>query len=153
MSARARLRRDHGPRDPRPKDANFGRPSMRRVILAVGTPFSFKLKAPHDALAGVGFFAGFSVLPDFDRPRRAGTDRLVRNGLALRSDLHRRFDLGYVTVDPDHRFVVSRRLADDFGSGRSYRSFHGQPIALPADVGGRPAGAALAWHRDRRYFG
>jgi predicted restriction endonuclease len=30
----------------------------------------------------------------------------VRNGLLLRSDLHRLFDIGYVTVTPDLRLEV-----------------------------------------------
>jgi putative restriction endonuclease len=30
----------------------------------------------------------------------------VSNGLPLRSDIHRLFDRGYVTVTPDYRFEV-----------------------------------------------
>jgi hypothetical protein len=41
----------------------------------------------------------------------------VSNGLLLRSDIHRLFDKGYVTVTPDHHFEVSRRLKDDFETG------------------------------------
>jgi putative restriction endonuclease len=52
-------------RTPAPKDANFWRPSVVPVKLPIGTPFFFKLKAPHRSIAGVGFFAGFSVLPDW----------------------------------------------------------------------------------------
>jgi putative restriction endonuclease len=52
-------------RSPGPRDANFWRPSARRFNLAVGTPFFFKLKAPYNAIAGFGFFAGFSILPDW----------------------------------------------------------------------------------------
>ena len=33
--------------------------------MPVGTPFFFKLEAPHNAICGFGFFAGFSVLPDW----------------------------------------------------------------------------------------
>ncbi len=55
-----RLSRESGP-----PDANFWRPSARRFNLAVGTPFLFKLKAPHNVIAGFGFFAGFSILPDW----------------------------------------------------------------------------------------
>ena len=40
--------------EPGPKDANFWRPSARAFRLAVGTPFFFKLKAPHNAIAGFG---------------------------------------------------------------------------------------------------
>ena len=50
---------------PGPQDANFWRPSARTLRLEVGTPFLFKLKAPHHAIGGFGYFAGFSVLPDW----------------------------------------------------------------------------------------
>jgi len=51
---------EHLSRTPGPKDANFWRPSTRPMRLAPGTPFLFKLKAPHNAVAGYGFFANFS---------------------------------------------------------------------------------------------
>ena len=44
----------------------------------------------------------------------------VDNGLLLRLDIHRLFDRGYVTVDRDYRFVVSRRLKEEFDNGRTY---------------------------------
>ena len=56
---------EHLSRDPGPKDANFWRPSARAFRLEVGTPFLFKLKAPHNAIAGFGYFAGFTILPDW----------------------------------------------------------------------------------------
>jgi putative restriction endonuclease len=34
--------------------------------------------------------------------------------MLLRADLHRLYDAGYVTVTPDLRFEVSRRLKDEF---------------------------------------
>jgi putative restriction endonuclease len=37
----------------------------------------------------------------------------VDNGVLLRSDVHTLFDRGYVTITPDHRFRVSRKLRDD----------------------------------------
>jgi hypothetical protein len=40
-------------RTPGPKDANFWRPSARPFArLEAGAPFLFKLKAPHNAIAG-----------------------------------------------------------------------------------------------------
>jgi HNH endonuclease len=41
------------------------------------------------------------------RPWAAGGTHEVPNGLPLRRDLHRLFDLGYVTVRPDLAFAVS----------------------------------------------
>jgi putative restriction endonuclease len=58
----------------------------------------------------------------------------IRNGLLLRADLHRLFDQGYLTVAPDHRLEVSRRLREDYHNGRSYYPLHGQVLRLPASV-------------------
>lgn len=288
---------------PGPKDANFWRPSPRALRLTVGTPFLFKLKAPHHAIAGFGFFAGFSVLPDWlawdtfgeangvadlaelrarltqirggariqadptgcigcclvaesvffperdwvvpprdwspriqtgarwdldtgegarvwreclarsmlkaevlhtrertdhdrfgapvlHRPRlgqgifrvqvldaygRAcavtgehslpvleaahikpyadGGEHDVRNGLALRTDLHRLFDRGYVTVDEDDRFVVGQRLREEFANGRSYYSLHGSTVQFPEAAAARPERAVLDWHRQSVFLG
>ena len=55
----------------------------------------------------------------------------VENGLLLRSDIHRLFDSGYVTVTSDHRFEVSNRIKEEFDNGEQYRAFHGQKIHLP----------------------
>ena len=54
------------------------------------------------------------------RPFAEGGEHDVANGLLLRTDVHRLFDLGYVTVSTDARFEVGRRLRDDFENGRPY---------------------------------
>jgi hypothetical protein len=56
----------------------------------------------------------------------------VRNGVLLRSDLHRLFDLGYVTVMPDLHLEVSPRLRSDFENGRTYYPLHGTEVIVPA---------------------
>jgi len=87
------------------------------------------------------------------RPYSQGGPHRVDNGLALRSDLHRLFDKGYVTVDEDHRFVVGRRLKADFENGRSYYGLHGQALHLPEQQASHPAATALAWHREQVFLG
>lgn len=284
---------------PGPKDANFWRPSARRRQLEIGTPFLFKLKAPHRKIAGFGYFAGFSVLPDWlawesfglangvaslkelrsrlakiqtgariqadpggnigccliaeatffsesawvDPPRGwsprtqsgAGIDlstgegariwhecreqtassmprvresgerygppvlhqpRLgqgifrirvldsydracavttehslpvldaahikpfaqgggheVTNGLVLRTDLHRLFDRGYVTVDEGDRFLVGDRLREEFENGKTYYALNGRRLALPTGPQLRPSASALSWHRSNVFIG
>ncbi len=279
-------------------EANFWRPSPRAFRLPIGTPFFFKLKAPHNAIGGFGYFAGFSVLPDWlawetfgtangvpdlaalrgrlDRiragariadaggqigccliaecaffpesawvrpprdwsprtqtgaridlasaegrriwdeciarvpaPRAAmresaerygapvlhrprlgqsifrirvldaygracsvttehslpvldvahikpyaqGGEHSVANGLVLRTDLHRLFDRGYLTVGDGDRLVVSRRLEEEWQNGRAYYELQGRRLALPADADQRPDRAALAWHQDQVFLG
>ena len=53
------------------------------------------------------------------------------NGILLRSDLHRLFDRGYVTVSSDYVFDVSRRIQEEFENGRDYYKLRGQTINLP----------------------
>lgn len=87
------------------------------------------------------------------QPYAQGGRHLVSNGLLLRSDLHRLFDAGYITVTPDRTVEVSGRLRDDYENGRSYYPLHGQTIQVPARSEDRPDRALLAWHNERRYRG
>ena len=80
------------------------------------------------------------------RPWAAGGAHEIPNGVPLRRDLHRLFDLGYVTIRPDLRFAVSRRLRDDYANGRVYYAYHERPIHLPADPAAGPDLELLAWH-------
>ncbi|MBI5851227.1 MAG: HNH endonuclease [Planctomycetes bacterium] len=77
----------------------------------------------------------------------------VRNGILLRADLHRLFDVGYVTVDGEKRFRVSPRLRADFANGKSYYPLDGKPVSLPEAAAERPSDEFLAWHRERRFLG
>ena len=76
----------------------------------------------------------------------------VANGLALRADIHRLFDLGYVTVDPDHRFRVSSLLNTEYANGKDYYRFQNQRLmVLPNRREDRPAREYLEWHSDTRF--
>ena len=75
----------------------------------------------------------------------------ISNGVALRSDIHKLFDRGYVSIRPDHRFVVSRGLAEDFKNGKVYYELHDTPIRLPNDPSLRPRAEYLEEHYDSRF--
>jgi putative restriction endonuclease len=76
----------------------------------------------------------------------------VSNGILLRSDLHKLFDLGYVTVTPDLRLEVSQKLKTEWQNGREYYAHHGQPLRVqPAEVASRPSREFLAWHNENRF--
>jgi putative restriction endonuclease len=80
----------------------------------------------------------------------------IRNGLLLRADIHRLFDGGYVTVTPDYRFKVSRRLRDDYSNGRVYYELQeaierSGRIHLPNDTSHYPDPDALAWHVREKF--
>jgi len=74
-----------------------------------------------------------------------------RNGLLLRQDVHTLFDRGYITVTPEHRVEVSRRIKDEFENGHEYYAEHGKIIALPGPPDLRPADEFLVWHNENVY--
>jgi putative restriction endonuclease len=86
-------------------------------------------------------------------PYGRGGQHRVDNGLLLRSDLHRLFDRGYVTVTPDHVFRVSDSLREEFNNGRSYYGLAGTRIHLPESQALRPDTELLGWHAQNVYRG
>jgi putative restriction endonuclease len=86
------LRRRHLP------EVNFWTPSDRRSFSAPEfSPFFFKLKAPHNAIAGFGYFARWATLPDWLAWECFGEG----NGCATLDDLRARIGgirrrIGYV---------------------------------------------------------
>lgn len=87
------------------------------------------------------------------RPYSEGGSHEANNGLLFRRDIHSLFDAGYVTVTPEYRFEVSRRIKEEYDNGRHYYMLHGQPIRAPARIVDRPDSGALRWHNEHRYLG
>ncbi|MQA92504.1 MAG: HNH endonuclease [Gemmatimonas sp.] len=87
------------------------------------------------------------------RPFSADQSHHVRNGLLLRSDVHRLFDSGYVTVTPEYRVEASARMREDFNDGENYLRLHGSNILLPRDAEMHPDPEALRWHNDNCFRG
>lgn len=82
------------------------------------------------------------------QPVARGGEHRIDNGILLRSDLHKLFDLGYVTVTANGTFKVSPRLRDAWHNGRVYYDLDGAAIRSPTADLFRPARAALEWHND-----
>ena len=80
-------------------EANFRRPSVMPFRFPVGAPFLFKLKAPERAIVGFGYFAGFSVLPDWLVWETFGEANGVADLLALRQRLQTIQQAGRVEAD------------------------------------------------------
>ncbi|HEX7043292.1 MAG TPA: HNH endonuclease [Burkholderiales bacterium] len=76
----------------------------------------------------------------------------VRNGLLLRSDLHKLFDKGYLTVTPDLRVEVSRKIKEEYENGREYYAYHGKELrTLPSNRFEQPSKEFLEWHNQNIY--
>ncbi len=109
-----------------------------------------------DAYARRCAITGEKVLPVLEaahiRPYSAKGEHRVDNGLLLRSDLHRLFDRGYLTVTTDHHIEVSRRIHEDFDNGREYYRLHGKLMRDPVRPDLAPAVENLRWHNDHVYL-
>jgi len=77
----------------------------------------------------------------------------VNNGVLLRSDIHRLFDIGYVTISRDNQFLVSRKIREDYENGRDYYEMHGRILHLPGQQSLRPAKEFINWHNENVYLG
>lgn len=126
----------------------YGDPVLVRPRLGQGT-FRVLVTDNYERRCAV---TGEKALPVLDAvhilPVGQGGQHQIDNGLLLRTDVHRLFDKGYVTVTQDGRFLVSRRLKDDFDNGEPYMPFLGERIWMPGDPAGRPSQEALEWHAD-----
>ncbi len=135
------------------EERRYGRPILVEPRLGQGT---FRI-AVTDAYGRACALTGEHSLPALEaahiKPFSAGGPHSVRNGLLLRSDIHRLFDRGYVTVAPDLHFEVSRRLKEEFENGRTYYPLHGTAIRVPRAAIERPARELLAWHNEEVYRG
>ncbi len=85
------------------------------------------------------------------RPFAERGEHELSNGILLRTDIHRLFDRGYVTITPDLRFHVSRRLKDEFENGRTYYALEGSSIFSPKDPSTRPSAELLDWHSRMKF--
>ena len=85
------------------------------------------------------------------KPHAIGGAHAVSNGLPLRRDLHRLFDLGYVSFRPDLTFMVSDSLRIEYANGKAYYDMTGRPLRVPDCREHQPDEEHLAWHRETVY--
>ncbi|MDY0002117.1 MAG: HNH endonuclease [Polyangia bacterium] len=126
----------------------YGRSQLVRPRLGQG---SFRV-AVTGAYGGACAVSREHSLPVLDaahiRPYADEGGHDVANGLLLRADIHRLFDAGYVTVTPEHLFVVSSRLEKEWENGKIYYEMQGRSITLPGRRDDRPSPELLRWHNE-----
>ncbi|WP_447603538.1 HNH endonuclease [Nitrospira sp. Nam80] len=76
------------------------------------------------------------------------------NGLLLRSDLHRLFDLGYLSITRDLSIEVSGKIKEKYENGRDYYALHGKRLMIvPSVVTDQPSREFLDWHNRNVFLG
>jgi putative restriction endonuclease len=131
----------------------YGKPVLSLPRLGQG---SFRVIVT-DAYERRCSVTGERTLPALDaahiRRYRDGGPHDPRNGLLLRTDLHRLFDKGYLTVTPDLRVEVSRRIKEEFENGRDYYALHGHQLRPPRFAEMSPDPKFLESHNENVFRG
>ena len=136
------------------EQARYGKAFLTRARLGQGAFQILVTDAYHRRCA----ISGERTLPALEaahiKPHSDSGPNHTDNGLLLRSDIHRLFDTGYITVTPELRIEVSRRIREEFENGRDYYRHHGQQLAvMPEEGWQRPDRTYIEYHNERVYRG
>lgn len=83
-----------------------------------------------------------------------GGDHSLSNGLLLRSDLHKLFDLGYLSIEPNTlKIKVSSKIREEFENGRDYYRLDGQQLRQPENPLAFPSLEKLQYHYQNEFRG
>ena len=79
---------------------------------------------------------------------------MLSNGLLLRSDLHKLFDLGYLSIEPNTlKIRVSSKIREEFENGRDYYRLDGQELRQPQNPLAFPSPEKLQYHYENEFRG
>jgi putative restriction endonuclease len=130
-------------------EAKYGNSVLRKVRLGQG---AFRILVT-DAYNRRCAISGEKTLPVLEashiKPYAISGPHFISNALLLRSDLHKLFDAGYITITPQLKVVVSTRIKEEFENGREYYRFHGRDLDnLPNRLMDKPASKYIEWHNE-----
>ncbi|MEO6307035.1 MAG: HNH endonuclease, partial [Nitrospiraceae bacterium] len=111
-----------------------------------------------DAYARRCAITGERTLPALEaahiQPFAKSGPNVTANGLLLRSDLHKLFDSGYLSVTPNLSVEVSKKIKEEFENGRDYYALDGRKLAVvPSTQKDRPSSQYLEWHNSNIFLG
>lgn len=78
----------------------------------------------------------------------------ISNAVLLRSDMHKLFDNGYLTITNDYKIEISSRIKTEFENGKEYYQYHGRDLLfLPNIAIDKPNSKYIDWHNTNIYKG
>lgn len=127
----------------------YGDSILKKVRLGQG---AFRVLVT-DAYTRRCSITGEKTLPVLEaahiKPYSKSGPHFISNGLLLRSDLHKLFDSGYITITKDYRVEVSKRIREEFQNGKEYYQYHGKELSyLPARAFDKPDEKYIEWHNN-----
>lgn len=133
-------------------------PSYRSVLAKVRLGQASFRALVTDAYQRRCSITGERALPALEashiKPYADSGPNQVNNGLLLRSDVHRLFDAGYLTVSSDYHVEVSNRIREEYENGREYYKYHGQQLSvLPPTPIEAPSQEFIDYHNNKVYRG
>lgn len=135
------------------EEARYGSEYLTKARLGQGT---FRILVT-EAYSRKCSITGERTLPVLEashiKPFSMSGPNAINNGLLLRSDLHKLFDLGYLTITNDYHVEVSKRIRAEYENGREYYALHGQQLKiLPPNPMERPSERYIEWHNQNIYI-
>ncbi|MCX6318254.1 MAG: HNH endonuclease [Bacteroidetes bacterium] len=135
-------------------DARYRETVLSKVRVGQG---AFRLLLT-DAYARRCAISGEKTLPVLEaahiKPYALSGPHLISNGVLLRSDLHKLFDTGYITITQELKVEVSRRIKEEFQNGKEYYQYHGAVLKqLPNRNMDIPATLFTEWHNSNVFKG
>lgn len=132
----------------------YGTSILKRVRLGQG---AFRVLVT-DAYTRKCSISGEKTLPVLEaahiKPYALAGPHAISNGLLLRSDVHKLFDTGYLTITNNLIVEVSKRIKEEFENGKEYYQFHGKELLfLPKQDRERPRAEFIQWHNENIYKG
>jgi putative restriction endonuclease len=132
----------------------YGNSVLTKVRLGQG---AFRVLVT-DAYSRRCSITGEKTLPVLEaahiKPYAESGPHFISNGLLLRSDMHKLFDGGYLTITNDLKIEVSTRIKTEFENGREYYQYHGKDlINVPNRDINKPNQEFINWHNTNIYKG
>lgn len=132
----------------------YGKSVLTKVRLGQG---AFRVLVT-DAYSRRCSITGESTLPVLEaahiKPYAESGPHFISNGLLLRSDMHKLFDTGYLTITNDLKIEVSSRIKEEFHNGREYYQYHGRDLLhLPNRDLDKPNEKYIDWHNSNIFKG
>ncbi len=125
----------------------YGTSVLKKVRIGQG---AFRLSVM-DAYNKRCAITGEKTLPVLEaahiKPFAESGPNQIANGLLLRSDMHKLFDDGYLTVTTDLKIEVSKRIREEFDNGREYYQYHGKSLVILPELSvNKPSAHYLEYH-------
>ena len=132
----------------------YGNSILTKVRLGQG---AFRVLVT-DAYSRKCSITGEKTLPVLEaahiKPYAESGPHFISNGILLRSDMHKLFDGGYLTVTNDFKVEVSSRIKEEFQNGKEYYKYHGNDLLiLPHREIDKPNENYIDWHNTNIYRG